>query len=86
MSLFLLGAGFNIDTTQEAGPIYSSYNTRDRIDCGYPLVSDVLKLCFGRNELPKGMSVESLFFEAEQRHDNKPMENLVERLMHADYY
>jgi hypothetical protein len=40
MNLFLLGAGFNIDATREAGPVYgnSIYIGQHQINCGYPLV------------------------------------------------
>ena len=86
--LFLLGAGFNIEATREAGPFYgnSIYSGVHRIDCSYPLVADVLKLCFGLDKAPDGKSVEDLFSAALQAGDYKPMEALVERLMAADYY
>jgi hypothetical protein len=85
--LFLLGAGFNIDASREAGPIYgnSIYVGRHQIDCGYPLVADVLKLCFDLDKLPIGKSVEDLFSEALEAGNYKPMEKLVGRLMEADY-
>jgi hypothetical protein len=88
LSLFLLGAGFNIDATQEAGPFYgdSIYIGLHPIRCSYPLVSDVLKLCFGLDTPPTGKSVEDLFSEALQTRNFKPMETLVDRLMEADYY
>lgn len=85
MSLFLLGAGFNIDANHEAGPVNNPYYGT-KIDCGYPLVSDVLKLCFRIDKPPTGKSVEDLFADAVQMRDYKPMETLVERLMAADYY
>jgi hypothetical protein len=87
LSLFLLGAGFNIDATREAGPVYgnSIHVGHYQIDCGYPLVADVLKLCFGLEKLPTGKSVEDLFSEALQAGNYKPMEKLVDRLMEADY-
>jgi hypothetical protein len=87
MSLFLLGAGFNIDATREAGPIQgnSIYIGPYRIDCRYPLVADVLRLCFGLDKTPTGKSVEDMFSEAMQAGDYKPMETLVDRLMEADY-
>ena len=87
MSLFLLGAGFDIDATREARPIYgnSIYVGQYEIDCSYPLVADVLKLCFGGNALPKGKSVEDLFADALKAGNHKPMEMLVDRLMEADY-
>jgi hypothetical protein len=87
LSLFLLGAGFNIDATREAGPMYgdSIYVGRYQIDCSYPLVGDVLKLCFGLDKLPAGKTVENLFAEHLQAGNYKPMETLVDRLMEADY-
>src|SRR5882762_196283 len=81
--LFLLGAGFDIDANREAGPVVKSHYG---IDCAYPLVSDVLKLCFGLDKTPEGKSIEDLFSDALQGNDYKPMEALVERLMGADYY
>lgn len=88
LTLFLLGAGFNIDATREAGPFYgdSIYIGRHQIDCSYPLVSDVLRLCFGYDKTPEGKSVEDLFAEALQKHHYKPMDALVHRLMGADFY
>ena len=87
LTLFLLGAGFNIDATSEAGPVYgNSINAgRYEIDCGYPLVPDLLRLCFGLQELPAGNSIENLFGEALEANNYKPMEVLVDRLMEADY-
>lgn len=86
--LFLLGAGFNIDATREAGLFYGSsiYIGAHQIDCSYPLVADVLKLCFGLDKTPDGKSIEDLFAEALQSGDYKPMDALVDRLMGADYY
>ena len=68
LSLFLLGAGFNIDATREAGAVCgtSIHVGPYQIDCGYPLVADVLKLCFGLDNVPTGKSVEDLFAEALQ--------------------
>lgn len=77
--LFLLGAGFNIDATSEAGLFHQT-------DYRYPLVADVLKLCFGLDKTPPGKSIEDLFFEALQARNYKPMETLVDQLMGADYY
>lgn len=85
MNLFLLGAGFDIDATREARPILGTYGQRE-IDCGYPLIADVLKLCFGLDALPAGKSVEDLFADAQQAGNYTPMKALVERLMEADYY
>jgi hypothetical protein len=81
LTAFLLGAGFNADATREASPVHGSSP-----DCGYPLVGDVLKPCFGLDKLPSGKSVEDLFGEALQVRNYKPMEILIERLMEADYW
>lgn len=85
--LFLIGAGFNVDAVEEAGPIYgtSMYIGRFQIFCGYPLVADALRLCFGLQEVPHGRSVEDLFAEALEGGDYSPMETLSQRLMEADY-
>lgn len=86
--LFLLGAGFDIDATREAGAFYgdSIYIGRHQIDCSYPMIADVWKLCFGLDNSPEGKSVEDLFDEALRKGDYKPLETLVDRLMGADYY
>ena len=73
----MLGAGFDIDATREASPIHGN--------CSYPLIADVLKLCFGLDELPVGKSVEDLFAETLQAGDYKPIQLLVDRVMEADY-
>jgi hypothetical protein len=83
--LFLLGAGFDIDANHEAGPVINPYYGT-KTDCGYPLIADILQLCFGRNELPAGKSIEQLFAEAKEANDIEPMERLVDRLMEADHY
>jgi hypothetical protein len=86
LNLFLLGAGFDIDARREARPILgNSMYGQYEIDCGYPLIADVLKLCFGLDEVPAGKSVENLFAEAEDAGNYKPMEVLVDQLMEADY-
>jgi len=87
LHLFLLGAGFDIDATREARPICGSSICvgRYEIDCSYPLIADVLKLCFGLNALPAGKSVEDLFADAEEAGNYQPMKLLVDRLMEADY-
>jgi hypothetical protein len=87
VSLFLLGAGFNIDATHEAGRVYgdSIYAGHYRINCGYPLVSDVLELCFELEEPPTGKSVEDLFYEALSTGNYEPLKRLADRLQEADY-
>lgn len=87
MNLFLLGAGFNADANREARFVNgnSIYAGHYLIDCGYPLVADVVQLCFGLDEVPQGKSVEDLFADALLGSDYKPLERLMNRLMEADY-
>lgn len=81
--VFLLGAGFDCDATCEAGqtkPFPSGRPPR------YPLVSDLLDICFGLDALPPEKSVEDLFQDSIKNRDRKPLEVLYEVLMEADYY
>jgi len=87
MPTFILGAGFNVDANTEAGPIFgeSLYVGRYQIECGYPLVGEILNLCFGLQVLPAGKSIEDLFAEAHERRDYGPMTKLADRLREADF-
>lgn len=87
MPTFILGAGFNMDATAEAGPLFadSLYVGRYRIDCNYPLVGDTLRLCFGLGRMPNGKSIEDLFAEAEQSGNHEPITALAQRLRYADF-
>ena len=86
--LFLVGAGFNADASHEAGTISGNSICigTHKIDCGYPLVSDAARLCFGLAEVPKDKSIEDLFSESLERGDDSPVQNLAYLLMKADYY
>src|SRR2546425_12711265 len=75
--VFLLGAGFNIDTGTEVG----SLDARR-----YPLISDLTKTCFGLSTLPAGKSIEELFQEAIDSRNNEPLRKLSDILMEADFY
>lgn len=77
---FLLGAGFNVDT----GRLRTPHNT----ECSYPLAADTARLCFNLSpsEIPPNKSIEDLFDDAQNRHDNNPMKLLTDMLMDADYY
>jgi hypothetical protein len=88
MPTFILGAGFNSDATEAARPVYgnSLYIGRYRIDCGYPLVKETLKLCFGLEDPPPGQSIEELFDEALAKSDYEPVRKLSEKLFEADSY
>jgi hypothetical protein len=87
MPTFILGAGFNADATQEAGPLFadSLYGEHYVIDCGYPMVGDTLRLCFGLERTPEGKSIEDLFGDAQERRDPNPIQKLAKRLRYADY-
>ena len=76
-SLFLIGAGFNVDAGRRRTP--------SGTECWYPLVSDVAPLCFGlaASDLPPGKSIDGLFAESS---DRQPMKSLADKLMEADYY
>jgi hypothetical protein len=86
MPTFVLGAGFNADATGEAGPLFaeSLYDGRYQIDCGYPLVGDTIRLCFGLDRIPDGKSVEQLFSDALASGESGPLKILAERLSYAD--
>jgi len=53
---------------------------RHKIDCGYPLVRDILRLCFRTDQIHDGKSVEDLFSDALERGDHVPLTNLVDSL------
>jgi len=81
--VFLLGAGFNCDATSEAcqnKAFPSGQQPR------YPLVSDLLDVCFGLDVVPSGKSVEDLFQDNIKNRDRKPLEKFYKLLMEADYY
>lgn len=80
MSLFLIGAGFNIDA--------GSYRAPEGTQHTYPLVSHVVQLCFNLQpgDIPAGKSIENLFDEALKQNDYEPLEKLAERLMECDWY
>lgn len=80
MSLFLIGAGFNVDAGRR--------RMRDGSEYWYPLVADIARHCFNLEpaQIPSGKYVEDLFWDARERHDSGPMKRLTEKLMQADYY
>jgi len=87
MPVFLLGAGFNYDAKQAAGKIigHSAYGAYE-MKCRYPLVTDLLGPCFGKDNLREGETIEELFAAAIQERNYKPLEALSDALMHADSY
>jgi hypothetical protein len=84
--LFLLGAGFNKDAGREAGLVnlhsmYGHYQKKFE----YPLASDLLEICFGKEAMRKGMSVEESFAEALEEKNYGPLNSLCDTLMECDY-
>ena len=79
--VFLLGAGFNVDAANEAGnPKAVQYPAK------YPVVSDLLKLCFNLNSLPPNKSIEDLFQECIKGRKEEPITKFYDILMEADYF
>jgi len=87
-TLFLIGAGFNNDAKQEAGKItgHSIYNGEYEIQCGYPLLNDLRRICFDKEIVEEGNSIEERFATALKEKDYKPLRRLYDTLMEADYY
>jgi len=79
--IFLLGAGFCVDSAYEAG-------NPTGVECPakYPLVHELLRLCFGQEFLPPNKSIEDLFQESIDKRNLKPRKILYETLMESDYY
>lgn len=88
MPTFVLGAGFNVDASAEAEPVFgeSLRVGRYQIECSYPLVAETLRLCFGLDVLPAGKSIEDLFADALARNDYAPLTKLAGHLRQADYH
>jgi hypothetical protein len=85
MVSFILGAGFNVDAAAEARRAADSlHGGGHRPQCRYPLIAEILKLCFERDELPAGMSIEDLFATELSNPKSKPLEKLATCLEDAD--
>lgn len=86
--LFLLGAGFNKDAKQEAGPVIKEhfYMGEYKIDCQYPLLNDLIRICFEKESVGAGISIEECFATALKEKNYKPLRRLYDTLMNADYY
>jgi hypothetical protein len=83
--VFILGAGFNIDAASEAG--YQKPLPVSERPARYPLVSDLLTICFNLEKLPYNIkSIEELFQECINRGEIEPLNNLYDFLMELDYY
>lgn len=79
--VFLLGAGFSADAASAAGnPCVRDHRVM------YPLVSDLIKPCFGLDSIPPGQAIEQLFQESIDNGNPQPVEQLYELITEADYY
>lgn len=84
--VFLIGAGFNRDAAGEAGKTEADLLPSFERPYQYPLVNDLLKVCFSREEFPLDRSIEDLFQESIESGNREPREILYEWLMELDYY
>lgn len=84
--VFLLGAGFNCDAASEAGKTEADKLPSTGRSFRYPLVKELLKICFNLDELPQNKSVEDLFQENIDNGNRQPHRKLCELLMELDYY
>lgn len=73
--LLIVGAGFNIDA-----------NSLVQSSEKYPLVADLLRICFGRDAMGDAGSIEDLFQGALDLKDREPIRKLVAAIQAADHY
>jgi hypothetical protein len=83
---FILGAGFGYDAKAAVGSARSPRDWPPNDDLGYPLVSDLWRICFPGEKPRAGTSIEARFQEAMQKYEARPVEALCNRLMISDYY
>lgn len=81
--VFLLGAGFSVDAASEAGNPLALASGRP---ARYPLIYELLDVCFGKDVLPSNKSIEDLFQESIDIGERQPLDTLYDLLMEADYY
>jgi hypothetical protein len=85
-TLFLLGAGFNRDAGREVGLVtLHSMHGKYQKKFEYPLASDLLEICFGKEAMKKGMPVEEFFAKALEEKNYEPLKRLCDTLMECDY-
>ncbi len=83
--IFLLGAGFSIDAASESG-YPSGVLPVSGLPARYPLVSDLLTICFNKDILPPDKSIEGLFQDSIDKGNSKPLDALYDYIMELDYY
>lgn len=82
--VFILGSGFNVDVSSEAG--VQGTLPVSGLPARYPVVRDLLNICFNLDELPLKKSIEDLFQKSIDEGDEKPIGILYDYLMELDYY
>jgi len=83
--VFILGAGFSIDAVSESG--YSAGTLpASGLPARYPLVADLLNICFKTDILPPGKSIEELFQDSIDKRNMEPLDALYSYIMELDYY
>lgn len=81
-AVFLVGAGFNVDTRSEAPRVYGQH----RLECEYPLLSDLSRICFDVASVDPAKSIEEILAEAQLRGETEPLTRLANKIMSADYW
>jgi len=83
----VVGAGFNFDSGAEVGPIYAeSLNGPFKFVCRYPLMKELVPLCFPERQNEVCQSIEEWFQQSNESGNMKPLRHLYDELMKADYY
>lgn len=83
--VFILGAGFSIDAVTESGYLAATLPASG-LPARYPLVSDLLEICFKTDILPPGKSIEELFQNSIDKRNTEPLDTLYSYIMELDYY
>ncbi|MEP7008934.1 MAG: hypothetical protein ABJC13_01280 [Acidobacteriota bacterium] len=84
---FIIGAGFGVDAGSEIGPIHVEHSMGGPYDysCRYPLVSDLIRLCYPNRTEEVCSSVEEWFQESLLSQNYEPLRRLYEDLMWTDW-
>ncbi len=81
--LFLLGAGFNKDAKEEAGPI-CEYGTS--IECDYPLLNDLWHICYPEEKQNENILIENKIAEDLNKGKKEPLKLLCDEILKCDQY
>jgi len=81
--VFILGAGFNVDAVSEAD--YQKPLLISGLSAHYPLVADLLEICFKEDTNYVNKSIEDLFQDSIDEDDKTPLIKLYDYLMELDW-